>query len=281
MRRIAPPLLTLQRERPGTFAFLIGVTALLLMAAASLTLALHAAGRDITRQSGQRMLVQIVYADARARDATAAEAERRLRLSPQVQQVTRMPEAAAKALVAPYIGDMADPLPLPVLFDVRASDPPAATRLVADLSHVQVTRAAAELAPLRHLVAALEAVAAGAALVAVLASALIATLAARAAFAREAATLDILHAIGATDRQLVQLIGGKIARDAVIGAVAGAVSAVLVILLILSRLARAGLTGATLGWTSWLALLLLPLLLVILAVTAAQGALLIRLRRAP
>jgi cell division transport system permease protein len=133
-----------------------------------------------------------------------------------------------------------------------------------------------------RLIDALRGVSLGIALVAAAATGLIAMLAARAALAREGATLNILHALGATDRQISYLVTGKIARDAAIGAAIGFGVALAVILTIASRIAAigAGLSPA-LGAGAWAILILLPLALVGLAVLAAQGALMLALRRAP
>jgi cell division transport system permease protein len=107
-------------------------------------------------------------------------------------------------------------------------------------------------------------------------------LTARAALAREAATLGILHALGATDGQISRLVTGKIARDAAIGAGVGLATALAIILMIASRLTAAGAgVSPHLTADAWLVLLLLPLLLVGLAAGAAQAALLLTLRRTP
>jgi len=145
-----------------------------------------------------------------------------------------------------------------------------------------VTAAGAELGPLIRLIDALRGVSFGIALTAAAATGLIAMLAARAALAREGATLNILHALGATDRQISYLVTGKIARDAAIGATIGLGAALLIILSIASRIAAVGAgVSPALSAGAWATLLLLPVVLVGLAALAAQGALLLALRRAP
>jgi cell division transport system permease protein len=173
-------------------------------------------------------------------------------------------------------------LPLPVLIEIDGGNRDRLMRRFSDLPSVQVTAAGAELGPLVRLIDALRSVSLGIALVAVAATGLIAMLAARAAFARESATLNILHALGASDRQISYLVTGKIARDAAIGAAIGLGAGLFVILTIAARIAAIG-TGVIPALTTgaWAILLLLPVALVGLAVVAAQAALMLALRRVP
>lgn len=283
MRTANPPLLALQRQRPGSFALLIAATSLLMLLAAALALTLHAAARDITAVSAGRLLVQIADADPTARDTTTDDVLRRLDQAPGLVSVHRVPDREAQALIQPYIGGVSpSDLPLPTMIDVRARNDEAIVRAVAGLPTVRVTRVGAELGALERLIAALRSVAIGIALTAATATGLIAMLAARAALAREAATLGILHALGATDGQISRLVAGKIARDAGIGAALGLAAALLLIWGIGRRVAAisAGF-GAGLGTAGWITLLLLPLSLIALAVGVGQAALLSALRRAP
>jgi cell division transport system permease protein len=169
-----------------------------------------------------------------------------------------------------------------VLIELEGGDRDSLVRTFKDLPTVQVTAAGAELEPLIRLIDALRSVSLGIALTAAAATGLIAMLAARAALAREGATLNILNALGATDRQISYLVTGKIARDAAIGAAIGFGVALLVILTIASRVAAVGAgVSPALSAGAWAILLLLPGLLVTLAVLAAQAALIVALRRAP
>lgn len=277
------PLLALQRQRPGTFALLIAATCLLMLLAAALALSLRAAAHAVADMTAERLLVQVVDADPARREDGAAEVETRLAHMPGVAAWQRVPERDAYALVAPYISGMrpAD-LPLPILFEVRAHDGAAVAAALKTVPAVQVTAAGAELGPLRRLIEALRVIALGVALTAAAATALIAMLSARAALARESGTLEILHALGATDRQVSRLVAGKIARDAGLGAALGLAAAIAVILLIAARVAAiGGGVDARLGVGSWTVLVLLALGLVGLAILAAQAALLATWRRAP
>jgi cell division transport system permease protein len=278
-----PALLVLQRQRPGTFSLLMAATCLLMLLAAALTLALRGAAHDIADAAAQRIIVQVIDADPIRRDRVADEAITRLDRAVGFGSAQRVPPEEVQRLIAPYIeGVSATALPLPALIELKKGDRSAIVRMFSDLPTVRVTAAGAELGPLVRLIDALRAVSIGIALAAAAATALIATLAARAALAREAATLSILHALGATDRQILRLVTGKIARDAGLGAAGGLAIALIVILMIASRLADLGVgVDPHLSASAWTVLLLLPLALVGLAVLAAQGALLASLRRAP
>lgn len=276
-------LLALQRRRPGTFALLMAATCLLMLLAAALALALRGAAHQMSGVAASRLLVQVVDAAPDRRDATADEVMARLERVPAIGSAHRVPVEQAQALIAPYMdGVPASDLPLPVLIELDGGDRGRVTRSLRDLPGVQVTAAGAELGPLVRLIDALRGVSLGIALVAVAATGLIAMLAARAALAREGATLNTLHALGATDRQISYLVTGKIARDAGIGAAIGLAAGLLVILTIASRIAAIG-TGIVPGLSTgaWVTLLFLPLALVGLAVLAAQAALMLALRRAP
>jgi cell division transport system permease protein len=273
----------LQRQRPGTFALLIAATCLLMLLAAALTLALRGAAHEVTTAVSKRVLVQVVDADPIHRDNVADEVMARLDRTAGLGSAHRVPAEEAQALIAPYMdGVRVTDLPLPVLIELKGGDRDTIARGLRDLPTVQVTAAGAELDPLVRLIDALRAVSLGIALSAAAATALIAMLAARAALAREAATLGILHALGATDRQVSRLVTGKIARDAGIGAAIGSAVALIVILMIASRVAEVGAgVNPHLTPQSWIVLLLMPLGLVGLAVLAAQAALVAALRRAP
>jgi len=276
-------LLALQRRRPGTFAVLMAATCLLMLLAAALALALRGAAHQMSSATATRLLVQVVDANPDRRDATADEVMARLDRMHDIGSAHRVPMEQAQALITPYMdGVQISDLPLPVLIELDGGDAGRLARSFSDLPHVQVTAAGAELGPLIRLIDALRGVSLGIALTAAAATGLIAMLAARAALAREGATLNILHALGATDRQISYLVTGKIARDAAIGATIGLGAALLIILSIASRIAAVGAgVSPALSAGAWATLLLLPVVLVGLAALAAQGALLLALRRAP
>lgn len=277
------PILPLQRQRPGSFALLIAATCLLMLLAAALALALHAAADTVVDTAREHILVQVIEPAPARREALTDQILAKLDRAAGVISARRIPDEEADALVVPYIGGMkASELPVPAMIEVRAESRATVARALGPLPGVQVTAAGAELGPLARLIDALRAVAFGVTLIAAGTTGLIAMLSARAALAREGATLDILHALGATDRQLSRLVTGKVARDAGIGAALGLVAAIALIALIGRRVAALGAgIDLSLGISGWAILVGLALALVGLAVLAAQGALLATWRRTP
>ena len=106
-------------------------------------------------------------------------------------------------------------------------------------------------------------------------------LAARGALDTHRFTIEVMHGIGATDLQVTRLFQRKIAIDALIGSIIGAVAAALVLLLLSAGASFAGeLTGgATLGAVDLIALAFLPLALTALATWVARTAVLAALRQ--
>jgi cell division transport system permease protein len=107
-------------------------------------------------------------------------------------------------------------------------------------------------------------------------------LAARGALDTHRFTIEVMHGIGATDVQVTHLFQRKIAIDAFVGSIAGAIAAAFVLLLLTTGASFAGeLTGgATLGPGDLLILALLPLMLTALATWVARTAVLAALRQA-
>jgi cell division transport system permease protein len=91
-----------------------------------------------------------------------------------------------------------------------------------------------------------------------------------------------MHGIGATDGQVTNLFQRKIAIDALVGSLAGAVAAALVLLGLTAGASFAGeLTGgATLSAGNLILLALLPIALTALATWVARTAVLAALRQA-
>lgn len=107
-------------------------------------------------------------------------------------------------------------------------------------------------------------------------------LAARGALDTHRFTIEVMHGIGATDLQVTRLFQRKIAIDALVGSIAGAVVAGLVLLALAAGASFAGELsgGATLSAVDLLVLVVLPLALTILATWVARTAVLAALRRA-
>jgi cell division transport system permease protein len=109
-------------------------------------------------------------------------------------------------------------------------------------------------------------------------------LAARGALDTHRSTIEIMHGIGATDRQIARLFQRKIALDALVGALAGAAAAAIALLIIGGGGAAlaADLAGsAPLHGVDFVLLALLPFAAVVIATLVARAAVLSALRKAP
>jgi cell division transport system permease protein len=129
------------------------------------------------------------------------------------------------------------------------------------------------LSPVRGLLAALFWVAIGLVLVIAAATAGVALLVARAGLDTHRDTIDVLHMLGSTDRQVARLLQRRIARDTLLGGVIGTLAALALVALFQTKLALTGsevLGGATLAAVDWTLLLLLPIGFALLATVATR-----------
>jgi cell division transport system permease protein len=138
------------------------------------------------------------------------------------------------------------------------------------------------VAPLLRSLTLLQWVAFGLVILLSAAAAAAVVLAARGALDTHRFTIDVMHGIGATDLQVTHLFQRKIAIDAFIGSVGGAVAAAIVLLLLTTGASFAGemTGGAALGLRDLVTLALLPLALTVLATWVARLAVLRALREA-
>ena len=211
-----------------------------------------------------------------------------VRSSPGVEGAEAISEADMRKTLEGWLGPAATSrdLPVPALinFDLQSSSALAGVerRVKAVAPGAAIAAHRESLGPLLRSLRELQWLAIG--LVALLAAAASAAvvLAARGALDTHRSTIDVMHGVGATDIQVARLFQRRIAIDALIGSVAGAVAAGLALLLLFTGATYAGdLTGgAGLSGTDVLILLLLPFLLTILATWVARTAVLSTLREA-
>jgi cell division transport system permease protein len=205
-----------------------------------------------------------------------------VRSAPGVTSAEAVPESRMREMLERWLGPAAQSrdLPVPALINFDAA--PGANlkalrqwlQAMAPGAHIAAHRES--VGPLLRSLVLLEAVAFGLVLLLSAAAAAAVVLAARGALDTHRFTIEVMHGIGATDLQVTHLFQRKIAIDAFIGSIAGALSAALVLALLASGAAFAGeLTGgATLTLVDLLILALLPLLLTALATFVARMAVL-------
>ncbi len=265
----------------GPMPWVIAIMMFLTVLATAAGLSLGGAARTMGGALAGRVTIQIVEAnpDVRARQASAVAGE--LRRLTNVGEIRTLSDAEVRDLLSPWLGsDGRDTdVPIPVLIDASLTDTGA--RGLADLEGVvravapgaRVERHADWLGPLGGLLDTLQWVAGG--LVALIAGATAATvvLGSRAALDMHRATIDVMHLIGATDRQIARLFERRVAIDAVFGAILGFALAIGVMLVVGRRFAQIGaalVEMSGLGVLDWLVIATLPVACVGLAVLAAR-----------
>jgi len=203
-----------------------------------------------------------------------------------VTSVEAVPESEMRQTLQRWLGPAANSADLPVPALVNFETRPGADlgaiqkRVQAIVPNARLSAHRDRVAPLLHSMHALQWLAFGLVLLLSAAAAAAVVLAARGALDTHRFTIEVMHGIGATDLQLTHLFQRKIALDALLGSVAGALAGGLVLIVVASGASFAGeLTGgATLSMSDILVLLLLPFLLTVLATWVARMAVLAALR---
>ena len=223
--------------------------------------------------------------------AAAPAALNSARTAPGVVAATPVPEAELRATLSRWLGPSAsDPrlaLPLPALIDVDLADG-ADAEAVAEAVRRAVPNAQwiahrERLAPMLGALNSLALAAAAIVALTLLATAAAVVLAARSSLEAHRQTIDIMHGVGATDRQIALLFQRKLALDALTGGIAGGLMAAVVLAVVAAGgIARAGAwSGARLLGAGDLAVLAsLPFLGAVLATIVARTTVLRALREA-
>lgn len=270
--------------------WVIAIMLFLTVLAAAMGLATRNAATTLERSLAGRLTVQLISGTPATREAAAVRIVARLRATAGVTRATPVSRAALAELLRPWLGsDSADPeLPLPMMIDVDVADSAPAT--LARVRGVVMTIAPAAgidvhaswMASVARMLSFATWLGAGLVGLMATATATVVVLAARAGLDAHRATIKVMHMLGATDVQVARLFQRRIARDALVGGLAGGVIALALLALIGSRVAGLGselLGGAGLGGGGWMALALLPLGFVLLAMIAARLAVTRALRR--
>lgn len=269
------------RRAPTPWVIAIMSFSIMLIAATGLALA-STAGL-LTRAIESRYALEVPGGGANLEALLEA-----VRNSAGVRSAEAVPESEMRHTLEKWLGPAASSseLPVPALINFDAAP---GTNLDAIQQRAQSIAPGARIsahrdsvAPLLHSLILLQWVAFGLVLLLSAAAAAAVVLAARGALDTHRFTIDVMHGIGATDLQVTHLFQRKIAIDAFIGSIGGALAAAAVLLLLTTGAAFAGeLTGgATLGPLDLLILALLPLALTVLATWVARIAVLRALREA-
>lgn len=265
----------------GPVPLLIAIMTFVMVVVAAAGLALANSAAVIESGVEHRYSIQITDGAAKAPAAIAAA-----RSAPGVTTVQQVPPQDLRRTLERWLGPAAveADLPLPAIIDVdlrAGADPAAVGRAVEHaVPGARFIAHRASLAPLLQALQGLTLLSFGLVLLIAAASAAAIVLAARGALDNHRATIEVMHGIGATDRQVARLFVRQIAIDALLGGLAGAATAGLIIALILGGASVATmLAGAPpLGWGDALLLGLLPIIVALLATLVARAALLRALR---
>lgn len=274
----------------GPMTWVIAIMMFLTILVAAGGLAVAESARALRDDLAGRITIQIVEANPLQRESQVRAMLREIGSLSAVERVEAVPQERLVEMLQPWLGERGfeAELPIPALIDVELRQPgPRGVREVrqaakALLPSVSVTEQQEWLAPLTDLLGSLKWLSAILILLVAAATAAAVVLAVRAALNTHRSTIDVLHLLGATDRQVATLFQRRIALDSIVGGLAGLAAALLVIALLGRRVAALGsgiANSALLGWSDWAILLSVPAIGAALATFCARLTVLAALRR--
>ena len=274
-KRVKPPPpgpLLPKGRLTGPMPWVIAIMMFLTLLASSAGLALNTAARSLGEQVSDRITIQVAEADGEVRDRAVRRITALLAQTEGVADVAIVPRDQLAEQLAPWLGaDMKiSDIPVPALIDanLNASQADRDARIAAlDTAvkginrNARVEPHARYLAPLAQLVGSIGLLAFGMVALMALATGAVVVLAARGAHAAHRATIEIMHLLGATDTQVVNLFQRRMMLDTLWGVAVGAGAALIIILLLgqaLRSVTSDLVRSAALPGSAWLLLLLLP-----------------------
>ena len=266
----------------GPTPWLIAIMMFVMMCIGAAGLALKGRAQLVGDGVARRHMVQVADGQRFSPVALAT-----LRATPGVVSATAIQEAELRATLERWLGaaanDMALPIPLLIDVELRPDASPAAVAaaLKKSVPQAEMVSHSGRLGPMLSALSSLAWLSAAIVMLVALATAAAIVLATRSALAAHRGTIDVMHGIGATDRQITALFQRKVALDALIGGVAGALLAAIALLIVTAGgLASAGeWTGGRLLQNGDLLLLsLLPFGAALLATFVARWTILRTLR---
>lgn len=277
------------QQRFGLAPWLIAIMVFLSALALAGYLAMAGMARGLESDLSRRITVQLATPNPDERAAEAGAIVDAMAKDSNVAAVDRLAEAELVALIEPWFGrgNVTADLPLPELIDVTLVDGNAArvaavsTRIRALAPHARIDSQASWMGPLARMLDALQLM-----LLAVLGLLMISliavvVLATRAQLNTHRETIEVIHMIGAEDRQISSLFQSQAFSAGLLGGVAGLVVALALLVAVggLVSAVGSGLLGVSVSAAGqvWM-LCLLPLIAAILAQFAARQTVLRTLR---
>jgi cell division transport system permease protein len=283
--RLLPPT-----RLTGPIPWVIAILIALVVIAAAGGLALRNLATTASDGLSSAVSVQVIVPNPDLRAARGAAAVKLLTGLEGVTAVRLVPEAELVAMLEPWLGAGAasGDVPIPALIDVELAasvGPEEIARIEAALAAaVPGARVDAQgdfLRPVQEALAALQWLALGLIGLIALATAAAVWLAARNAFAAARDTVEIMHLLGASERQIAAVFLRDVLREAAAGALLGAglgVAAVLVLGRQFAALDSGMVSGGGLALLDWLVLAMIPLAGVLLALATARITIALALR---
>ncbi|WP_305097286.1 cell division protein FtsX [Croceibacterium aestuarii] len=282
-----------QTRLAGPMPWVIAIMIALTVIAAAGGLALSNIASHARSQIAGGLTVQVVEAAPAERNRQAEVAVAILSNREDIASVRRVPDEELAELLEPWLGDFAgqgdEAIPTPALIDARLQGPITPRRLAelrdtlsASVPSARVDAQAGWLAPVFQAIASLQWLAIGLVVLLALTSAAAVWLAARSALGSNRDTIEIVHLLGGTDRQIARLFQRSIAADATVGGVVGlalGVAALFVLGRQFAALDSGMVGGGGLKMVDWVLIGAIPVAGIVLAVLTARFTVLAALRR--
>lgn len=267
----------------GPMPWVIAIMIFLTVLAAAAGLALAQAAGDVSDELASRATVQVIEANPDARQQQTEEVAARLRGLDLVQEVRVLPQQEVEKLIEPWIGaqEIGNDIPIPALVDLKLTRPAGSAELqtlrnaISPLSNsARVEPSSSYIAPVITLIRSLQWTAFGLVALLAIATAAAVIISARSTLNTHRETIDVIHLLGGTDRQITRLFQRRIALDALLGGILGLIAGAGIIGLISSQLTAidSGLVQSLgLSWYSWLIIAAIPILGMFIAMMTARS----------
>lgn len=284
----------LQQARfAGPMPWVIAIMIALTVIAAAAGLALSNIAGHARAEIAGGLTVQIVEAAPAERDRQAEIAVALLSNREDVASVRRVPDAELDALLEPWLGELAgegdEAIPVPALIDARLRGALTSQRLAELREMLALSAPAARvdaqanwLAPVFKAISSLQWLAIGLVVLLAATSAAAVWLASRSALGSNRETIEIVHLLGGTDRQIARIFQRSIAVDALVGGIVGLLLGLIALLVLGRQFAALGsgmVAGGGLTTGDWAIIGAIPLAGVLLAMLTARITVLAALRR--
>jgi len=292
VNRMRGEQLLTQARLAGPMPWVIAIMIALTTIAAAGALALNNVANAARAELAGGITVQIVEASPAERDRQARAALRFLKATPGVENAALVPKEQVDRLMEPWLGAQGEgdeAIPLPALIDASLDGQATQDRLAQlrpDLLAVapaaRIDAQASWLRPVVSAIRSLQYLALALILLLAAASTAAVWLAARTALGVNRDTIEIVHHLGGTDAQIARIFQRSVARDAVLGGIAGLAAGLIAIVGLTRQFAALDsgmLAGGGLTVMDWLLLVFIPLVGVILATLTARFTVLSALRR--